>query len=313
MCRRWYREARSRKLKIRPRTWRPSASPTSARPRFSGTRATGKPIHNAIVWQDTRTDRLVRDLWRRRSGRTAFRDALRPAAGHLLLRAKDQRWLLDNVEGARQGRKAGESSVRHHGQLADLESHRPPRHRRDQRQPHHADEPAKTLDWDDELLARRSACPAPCCPRSDRLVEVYGTDRHAASRGRSGRRGSATSRRPCSARPVSRSARANAPYGTGMFPAWPIPASKIVQSKNGLADHGGLPDRRGSRWSMRWRGRSRWRARLVQWLRDNLGLITRRRPTSRRSPARWTTTAAAISYRPFRACSLRTGARTLAA
>ncbi|WP_457831573.1 FGGY family carbohydrate kinase, partial [Staphylococcus aureus] len=25
-------------------------------------KATGKPVHNAIVWQDTRTDRLVRDL-----------------------------------------------------------------------------------------------------------------------------------------------------------------------------------------------------------------------------------------------------------
>ena len=32
-----------------------SASPTSARPWWSGTARTGKPIHNAIVWQDRRT------------------------------------------------------------------------------------------------------------------------------------------------------------------------------------------------------------------------------------------------------------------
>ena len=33
-------------------------------------KATGKPVHNAIVWQDTRTDRLVRDLGGS-AGRTA--------------------------------------------------------------------------------------------------------------------------------------------------------------------------------------------------------------------------------------------------
>ena len=37
------------------RTSRRSASPSSARPRWCGTRHTGQPVYNAIVWQDTRT------------------------------------------------------------------------------------------------------------------------------------------------------------------------------------------------------------------------------------------------------------------
>ena len=54
--RRWRRPAST------PRTWPPSASPTSARPRSSGTRSTGKPYYNAIVWQDTRTDKICNEL-----------------------------------------------------------------------------------------------------------------------------------------------------------------------------------------------------------------------------------------------------------
>ena len=35
-------------------------------------KATGEPIHNAIVWQDTRTDKLVKKLGRARRARTGF-------------------------------------------------------------------------------------------------------------------------------------------------------------------------------------------------------------------------------------------------
>ena len=48
----------SRRAGGRPRATcrsRPSASPTSARPRWSGTAATGRPLAPAIVWQDRRT------------------------------------------------------------------------------------------------------------------------------------------------------------------------------------------------------------------------------------------------------------------
>ena len=69
-------------------------------------RATGEPLGNAIVWQDTRTDPIVRRLeealpreeWQRRTG-------LQPStyfAGTKLA------WILENVDGARERAEAGE-------------------------------------------------------------------------------------------------------------------------------------------------------------------------------------------------------------
>ena len=47
----------------RPATpWRPSASPTSARPLVAWDRSTGRPLHRAIVWQDRRTTALCAEL-----------------------------------------------------------------------------------------------------------------------------------------------------------------------------------------------------------------------------------------------------------
>ena len=50
-------------------------------------RNTGEPIHNAIVWQDTRTDKLV-DEFSKDGGQAPVRGAGRPAAGDLLLGAE---------------------------------------------------------------------------------------------------------------------------------------------------------------------------------------------------------------------------------
>ena len=69
-----------------PRTSsRPSASPTSARPRWSGTAPPARPVYNAIVWQDTRTDQIC-DKLMADGGQDRFRRQDRPAARHLLLR-----------------------------------------------------------------------------------------------------------------------------------------------------------------------------------------------------------------------------------
>ena len=87
------------------------------------------------------------------------------------------RWLLDRDPRLRPAAERGRSAVRHDGQLDHLEPDRragrrrraagSARHRRHQRQPHHADEPG------DPGLGRRSARrvrhPARrCCPRSGR-------------------------------------------------------------------------------------------------------------------------------------------------
>jgi len=69
-------------------------------------KATGKPIHNAIVWQDTRTDRLVRDL-----GGEVGQDRFRERCGLPLatyFAGPKIRWLLDNVDGARAAAERGE-------------------------------------------------------------------------------------------------------------------------------------------------------------------------------------------------------------
>ena len=69
-------------------------------------KASGKPIHNAIVWQDTRTDRLVREL-----GGEAGQDRFRAACGLPLatyFAGPKVRWLLDNVDGLRARAERGE-------------------------------------------------------------------------------------------------------------------------------------------------------------------------------------------------------------
>ncbi|MDQ6605150.1 MAG: glycerol kinase GlpK [Actinomycetota bacterium] len=69
-------------------------------------RETGEPIHNAIVWQDTRTGPLVREL----AGDEGV-DRLREAVGLPLstyFSGPKIRWLLDNVEGAQKRAENGE-------------------------------------------------------------------------------------------------------------------------------------------------------------------------------------------------------------
>ena len=68
-------------------------------------RETGEPIHNAIVWQDTRTGPLVREL----AGDQGV-DRLRDAVGLPLstyFSGPKIRWLLDNVDGAQEKADAG--------------------------------------------------------------------------------------------------------------------------------------------------------------------------------------------------------------
>src|ERR671924_1709609 len=61
-------------------------------------RTTGEPVHNAIVWQDTRTDRLV-DEFSRDGGQGRFQEKVGlPLATYFS--GPKIRWILDNVDGA---------------------------------------------------------------------------------------------------------------------------------------------------------------------------------------------------------------------
>jgi len=69
-------------------------------------KATGRPIANAIVWQDTRTDKLVEEL-----GGEVGQDRFREACGLPLatyFSGPKVRWLLDQTPGARAAAERGE-------------------------------------------------------------------------------------------------------------------------------------------------------------------------------------------------------------
>ena len=69
-------------------------------------RQTGRPIHNAVVWQDTRTDGLIAEL-ARDGGQDRFRSKVGlPLATYFS--GPKIRWLLDNVPGAREKAEAGD-------------------------------------------------------------------------------------------------------------------------------------------------------------------------------------------------------------
>src|SRR5919198_5851749 len=70
-------------------------------------RKTGKPVYNAIVWQDTRTDRICNELGALGDGQERYtaKTGL-PIATYFS--APKVRWILDNVEGARARAEAGE-------------------------------------------------------------------------------------------------------------------------------------------------------------------------------------------------------------
>jgi glycerol kinase len=90
-------------------------------------RRTGRPYYNAIVWQDTRTDRLATALDGDGRGDVIRHRAGMPPATYFS--AGKIQWILENRRCAR----------------------RRPRHRRHQRQPHDADGPR------DPRLGRRAA------------------------------------------------------------------------------------------------------------------------------------------------------------
>ncbi|HYQ65590.1 glycerol kinase GlpK [Actinophytocola sp.] len=70
-------------------------------------KSTGKPVYNAIVWQDTRTDRICTELEALGGGQDRYKAKTGlPLATYFS--GPKVRWILDNVEGARARAEAGE-------------------------------------------------------------------------------------------------------------------------------------------------------------------------------------------------------------
>jgi glycerol kinase len=69
-------------------------------------KSSGKPVYNAIVWQDTRTDQICNDL-----AKDGGQDRLRPKTGLPLatyFSGPKIKWILENVDGVRERAERGE-------------------------------------------------------------------------------------------------------------------------------------------------------------------------------------------------------------
>jgi len=236
-------------------------------------RATGKPVYNAIVWQDTRTQDIIDRI---ADGDTERFRSLTGLPLATYFSASKIAWILDNVEGARARAEAGELAFgttdswvlwnltggKHGGVhatdvtnasrtlLMNLE----------------------TCRWDDELLAAFDI-PASLLPEIRSSSEVYG---HAESSsllrevpvaGILGDQQAATFGQAAFEAGESKNT-----YGTGNFLIVNT-GEEIVHSKNGLISTvayklAGEPTRYALEGSIAVTGS------LIQWLRDNLGIIS---------------------------------------
>jgi glycerol kinase len=70
-------------------------------------KTTGKPVYNAIVWQDTRTDKICKELGDLGGGAERYKDKVGlPLATYFS--GPKARWILDNVDGAREKAEKGD-------------------------------------------------------------------------------------------------------------------------------------------------------------------------------------------------------------
>jgi glycerol kinase len=237
---------------------------------------TGRPWYNAIVWQDTRTDRIVSSLDSASTALVKRKTGLPPAT--YFSGAKIQ-WILDNVEGVREAAERGEAVFgnidtwviwnltggRDGGvhvtdvtnasrtMLMDL----------------------RTLEWDEELL-KIFRIPRQMLPtiRSSAEAAGYGLTRRSGPVGGEvpvsgdlGDQQAATVGQVC-----VRPGEAKNTYGTGNFMLLNT-GREIVPSKSGLLTTvcyriGDAPSIYALEGSIAVTGSA------VQWLRDQLGIIT---------------------------------------
>jgi glycerol kinase len=234
-------------------------------------RATGRPVHHAIVWQDTRTDVQLRRFdaaFGEKNFRTRTGLPLAPYfAGSKLA------WLLDNVDGLR--RRAEAREVLFGTMDSWLIWKLTGRHLTD------VTNASRTLlmnidglCWDDEILAAVDI-PAAMLPEIRSSSEVYGTARPEAAGGALagvpvasalGDQQAALFGQTCFA-----PGEAKCTYGTGSFLLLNTGTTPVV-SQHGLLTTVGYQIA-GQPATYALEGAIAVTGALVQWLRDNLGLI----------------------------------------
>ncbi len=234
-------------------------------------RATGKPLYNALVWQDTRVNTLVAEL-----AKDGGQDRLRDKTGLPLasyFSGLKLRWLLDNVPGARARAEAGDLLFGNidtwllwnltGGPDGGL---------------HYTDVTNAsrtqlmnlvTLEWDREIL-RLFNIPNSVLPDIRSSSEVYGEAKGVLEgiplAGILGDQQAALVGQAC-----FRPGEAKNTYGTGCFMLMHT-GTNIVHSTAGLLTTVAYKfGKHGARYALE--GSVAITGALVQWLRDNLGII----------------------------------------
>ena len=138
-------------------------------------RKTGRPYHNAIVWQDTRTDTIINDL-----AREGGQDRFRPRTGLPLatyFSGPKIRWLLDNVPGLRADALRGDALFGNIDSWLIWNLTGGPRGGRHITDPTNASRTLlmdlEKLDWDDEILSILDI-PRAMLPEIRSSAEEYG-------------------------------------------------------------------------------------------------------------------------------------------
>ncbi|MBY9073996.1 glycerol kinase GlpK [Nocardioides sp. WL0053] len=116
---------------------------------------TGRPYYNAIVWQDTRTDKIASKLERDGHGDTIRHKAGLPPATYFS--GGKIKWILDNVDGVREAAENGDAIFGNTDSWLLWNLTGGPRGGVHVTDPTNASRTMlmdlETLDWDDELLA----------------------------------------------------------------------------------------------------------------------------------------------------------------
>ena len=236
-------------------------------------RATGEPIHNALVWQDTRTDKLCDEL-----AADGGQDRFRAKTGLPLatyFSGPKLRWLLDNVDGARAKAEAGELAFGNIDTWLIWNLTGGPDGGLHITDVSNASRTMlmnlATLNWDDEILAAMKV-PRGVLPEIQSSSKVYGEVRRGGPldgisiAGDLGDQQAATFGQTC-----FDVGEAKNTYGTGNFLLLNT-GTKPVQSKSGLLTTLGY--KIGDEEAVYClEGSIAITGALVQWLRDNLGLI----------------------------------------
>lgn len=234
-------------------------------------RRDGRPVHNAIVWQDRRTTRLCDAL-----KAAGWEDEIRSRTGLVIdpyFSATKIRWLLDNVPGLRGRAEHGEIAF---GTVDSFLIHYLTGGRLHVTDASNASRTMlfniHTLDWDDDIL-RELEIPRSLLPEVRASSEVIGTtDRGILGReipiaGIAGDQQAATFGQACFAPGMSKQT-----YGTGSFMLMNT-GETPVRSNHGLLTT--VAWQISGRTTYALEGSSFIAGAAVQWLRDSLGIIER--------------------------------------